>query len=106
MLTELERLMLQRIDGCFQLAAVEICASVDIEHKKVSFTIKIDGKLVFSGMLDENNLCVSPGDLCYERVCLNDAEICVDWKVTKITIKGVVCLWSLCREFDAVLLDW
>ena len=104
--SDIERRLFQRISGCISISEVEICVSIDTEEKKAYVTIKIKGEVIFTATLDENHLCASVPDICLFGVCLNNAEVCVDWNETKVTAKGEICLSIFCKDFDIVVFDW
>jgi hypothetical protein len=104
---EQDKLILNRIDGTFNIFKVKISISIDLNENKVYVNVEIDGKTVISGTLDENNLCIKRDqEICYNPVCLENIEVCIDWNGKKVTAKGKICLTVLCQEFDIILIQW
>ena len=75
-------------------------------RKKNYFTVKLNDKLVLSGKLDENNICVSSDrEICYQNVCLKHIEICVNWNDKELNVKGQICR-TVYLDFNVTLFKW
>lgn len=93
------------VSGCFNLAyGFQICWELDPSVPRAEIELKLLGTSLGKWVLDATHTCVHIGI----NVGLASAslDLCANWIQREITLKGEVCRFGQCIEYEVVLFKW